>query len=67
MNGDERPDPVGAPTEFADAEEFPDWFGNLVKAVVALPILVWFFCGPATGARPGLLVVPCPFSLSVLG
>ena len=42
---DETPDQndaveyVGAPTEFADAEEVPTWVANLVKAIVFIPSL----------------------------
>lgn len=30
-------DYVGAPSEFADAEEVPGWIANLVKAIVFIP------------------------------
>ncbi len=30
---------VGAPTEFADAEEVPGWMANIVKAIVFIPSL----------------------------
>ena len=42
---DETPDQsseveyVGAPTEFADAEEVPGWVANIVKAIVFIPSL----------------------------
>ena len=42
---DETPDQddeveyVGAPTEFADAEEVPSWVANIVKAIVFIPSL----------------------------
>ncbi len=42
---DETPDQdevveyVGAPTEFADAEEVPNWVANIVKAIVFIPSL----------------------------
>jgi len=31
---------VGAPTEFADAEEVPDWVAPLAKLIVAVPALL---------------------------
>ena len=31
---------VGAPTEFADAEEVPNWVANIVKAIVFIPSLL---------------------------
>ncbi len=31
---------VGAPTEFADAEEVPGWLANIVKAIVFIPSLI---------------------------
>lgn len=36
---------LGSPTEYADAEEFPEWFGNLVKMLTAGPVLIGFLCG----------------------
>ncbi len=34
---------VGAPTEFADADEVPSWLANLVKAIVFIPSLFAVF------------------------
>jgi hypothetical protein len=31
---------VGAPTEYADAEEVPDWVATGAKAVVAIPAVL---------------------------
>ena len=53
MNVSDSSEPVGAPTELADAEEVPDWFANSVKAIFSVPILVGFLCG----GIPSLLAV----------
>ncbi len=36
---------VGAPTELADAQEIPEWLGNLVKAGSMGPLVIGLFCG----------------------
>lgn len=40
-----RPPSVGAPTEYAEAEEVPGWFAGLVEAVMAGPVIIAFLCG----------------------
>jgi|GEM_PF-5422042 len=40
-----RTEPVGAPSEYADGEEVPNWFSDIVMAITAFPIFVGFLCG----------------------
>lgn len=47
IDGEQKPDQldnepfyVGAPTEFADAQEMPGWVQRGIKVIVALPALI---------------------------
>ncbi|MFP4322521.1 MAG: hypothetical protein ACLFTK_08710 [Anaerolineales bacterium] len=42
---EDAPPRVGAPTELADAQEIPEWMGNIVKAGSFGPLVIGLFCG----------------------
>lgn len=45
MDEQQPKETFGAPMEYAEADEVPEWFGNIFKALSAGPLLVGFFCG----------------------